>query len=96
MNEQRVDIKKFTDAIAGAVSVKLTGKVTQVIGLVIESQGPTVSVGELCYVSSHFPNVPPVPAEVVGFREGFVMLMPIGEMQGIGPGCEVVSAQKTL
>ncbi len=94
--KQSVDIKKFTDAIAGAVSVKLTGKVTQVIGLVIESQGPTVSVGELCYVSSHFPNVPPVPAEVVGFREGFVMLMPIGEMQGIGPGCEVVSAQKTL
>ena len=92
----QVDIKKFTDAVKGSVSIKLTGKVTQVVGLVIESQGPTVSVGELCYVSSHFPNVPPVPAEVVGFREGFVMLMPVGEMQGIGPGCEVVSAQKTL
>jgi len=92
----QVDIKKFTDAVKSSVSIKLTGKVTQVVGLVIESQGPTVSVGELCYVSSHFPNVPPVPAEVVGFREGFVMLMPVGEMQGIGPGCEVVSAQKTL
>ncbi|MFC2768163.1 MAG: flagellar protein export ATPase FliI [Mitsuokella sp.] len=92
----RVNVKKFKDAIRAASSVKLTGKVTQVIGLVIESQGPTVSVGELCYVSSHFSNVPPVPAEVVGFREGYVMLMPVGEMQGIGPGCEVVSAQKTL
>ena len=92
----QVDVKKFKDAIAGCTSVKLTGKVTQVIGLVIESEGPTVSVGELCYVSSHFPNVPPIPAEVVGFRDGHVMLMPVGEMQGIGPGCEVVSAQKTL
>ena len=92
----QVDIKKFTDAVKGSVSIKLTGKVTQVVGLVIESQGPTVSVGELCYVSSHFPNVPPVPAEVAGFREGCVRLMPVGEMQGIGPGCEVVSAQKTL
>ena len=65
-----VNTQKFKDAIASCQSMKLTGKVTQVIGLVIESQGPTVSVGELCYVSSHFPGVPPLPAEVVGFREG--------------------------
>ena len=94
--DTKVNITKFIDAVDQCISVKLTGKVTQVIGLVIESQGPVVSVGELCYVHSHFPDVPPVPAEVVGFREGYVMLMPVGEMQGIGPGCEVVSAQKTL
>ncbi len=92
----RLNIDKFIDAIHDCSSVKLTGKVTQVIGLVIESQGPTVSVGELCYVSSHTPGVPPIPAEVVGFREGYVMLMPVGEMQGIGPGCEVTSSQKML
>ncbi|MBR2216284.1 MAG: flagellar protein export ATPase FliI [Selenomonadaceae bacterium] len=94
--EITVDTKKFYEAIDDCISIKLTGKVTQIIGLVIESQGPTVSVGELCYVSSHFPGVPPLPAEVVGFREGSVLLMPVGEMAGIGPGCEVVSAQKTL
>ena len=92
----KLNIDKFTEAVYECSSVKLTGKVTQVIGLVIESQGPTVSVGELCYVSSHNPDVPPIPAEVVGFREGYVMLMPVGEMQGIGPGCEVVAAQKML
>ncbi len=94
--DMKVDISKFMDAIDQCISIKLTGKVTQVIGLVIESQGPLVSVGELCYIHSHLPEFPPVPAEVVGFREGYVMLMPIGEMQGIGPGCEVVAAQKTL
>ena len=92
----KLNIDKFTDAIHECSSVKLTGKVTQVIGLVIQSQGPTVSVGELCYISSHNPDVPPIPAEVVGFREGYVMLMPVGEMQGIGPGCEVTAAQKML
>ena len=92
----KLNINKFTDAIQECSCVKLTGKVTQVIGLVIESQGPTVSVGELCYISSHNPDVPPIPAEVVGFREGYVMLMPVGEMQGIGPGCEVTAAQKML
>ena len=92
----QLNISKFTEAVQNCQSMKLIGKVTQVIGLVIESQGPTVSLGELCYIKSHFPDVLPIPAEVVGFREGYVMLMPVGEMQGIGPGCEVVSAQKTL
>lgn len=95
-NSFKLNIDKFLRAVDESPAVRLVGKVTQVIGLVIESQGPTVSVGELCYVSSHFPGVPPIPAEVVGFREGYVMLMPVGEMQGIGPGCEVISAQKTL
>ncbi len=90
------NLRKFTQAIDDAEPIKMSGKITQIIGLVIESRGPNVSMGELCYISSRFPGVPPIPAEVVGFREGLVLLMPIGEMQGIGPGCEVVSAQKTL
>ena len=94
--EINIDKQKFLNAVDGCVPIQLTGKVTQVIGLVIESQGPPVSVGELCYVHSHFSGQPPVPAEVVGFRDGHVMLMPVGDMQGIGPGCEVISAQKTL
>ena len=91
-----LNLKKFSRAIEDTESIKMSGKVTQVIGLVIESKGPNVSLGELCYIRSRFPNVEPIPAEVVGFREGLVLLMPIGEMQGIGPGCEVISAQKTL
>lgn len=51
---------------------------------------------ELCYVCSKFPETEPIPAEAVGFRGGHILLMPIGEMQGIGPGCEVIAAQKTL
>ena len=91
-----VNIRKFMDAIDDCESIKMSGKITQVIGLVIESQGPNVSMGELCYVHSRLSGVEPVPAEVVGFREGHVLLMPIGEMQGIGPGCEVVAAQRML
>ncbi|MBP5199389.1 MAG: flagellar protein export ATPase FliI [Schwartzia sp.] len=90
------NLTKISRAIEDAEPIKMNGKVTQVIGLVIEAKGPNVSLGELCYIKSRFPNVEPIPAEVVGFREGLVLLMPIGEMQGIGPGCEVLSAQKTL
>ena len=92
----KMDIKKFIAAVDACESIKMIGKVVEIIGLVIESQGPNVSVGELCYIKSRFEGVDPIPAEVVGFRDGKVLLMPIGEMQGVGPGCEVASAQQTL
>ena len=67
-----INIEKFQSAIKDCESIKLNGKVTQVIGLVIESRGPNVSLGELCYICSNFPGVEPIPADVVGFRDGFM------------------------
>lgn len=89
------DPGKYLSAIYAADTMKLNGKITQIVGLVIESQGPNVTLGELCYIYPRSQGEP-IPAEVVGFRENRVLLMPVGEMQGIGPGCEVVSAHKTL
>lgn len=70
--------------------IKQNGRVVQVIGLVIESQGPAGSVGELCYIRPGN-GAPLVPAEIVGFKEGRGLLMPLGEMRGIRPGSEVVA-----
>ena len=91
-----INLEKFHTAIDHCQSMNMIGKVVQIVGLVIECNGPNVSMGELCYVHSHFEDVEPLPAEVVGFREGYVLLMPLGETKGIGPGCQVVSAQKVL
>lgn len=70
--------------------IKQNGRVVQVIGLVIESEGPAGSVGELCYISPNGSSSA-VPAEIVGFKEGRVLLMALGEMQGIHPGSEVIA-----
>ena len=91
-----INLEKFNTAIDHCKSMNMIGKVVQIVGLVIECNGPNASMGELCYVHSHFEDVEPLPAEVVGFREGYVLLMPLGETKGIGPGCQVVSAQKVL
>ncbi len=91
-----INLEKFNTAIDHCKSMNMIGKVVQIVGLVIECNGPNVSMGELCYVHSHFEDVEPLPAEVVGFRDGYVLLMPLGETKGIGPGCQVVSAQKVL
>ena len=91
-----IDSSRIANAVAASSPMLLTGKVTQIIGLVIESDGPNVIIGESCYVYPRTIGSPPLRAEVVGFRENKVLLMPLGEMSGIGPGCEVVASEKTL
>lgn len=87
--------EKYLDAISSVEPMKISGKITQIVGLVIEAQGPCANLGDLCYICPRGEGVN-IPAEVVGFRQNRVLLMPIGEMQGIGPGCEVFSAHHTL
>ena len=71
--------------------VQRVGTVTGVAGLVIESDGPNVGLGELCLVRSSRDGFS-VRAEVVGFREHRVLLMPLGETAGLHVGCEVAAA----
>ena len=65
------------------------GKVTRVVGLVIEAAGLDVGLGELCRVTS-LTGDRSVLAEVVGFHERGVLLMPLGEMDGLHPGSSVL------
>ena len=74
--------------------VRYSGKVTKVVGLTIEAEGPETHIGALCHVFSQ--NNRMVLAEVVGFKDKKVLLMPIGDMSGIGPGNLVVAADKDL
>jgi flagellum-specific ATP synthase len=64
------------------------GRVNNLIGLIIEATGLVAEVGEVCKISAGRDR-PPVSAEVVGFREGRTLLMPLGELHGIGPGTKV-------
>jgi len=75
--------------------VKINGRVVQVVGLVAESQGPDVRVGDLCRISSR-DDSHSLDAEVVGFREDRVLLMPLGDLREIGPGCDVISMDRPL
>jgi len=71
------------------------GRVVQLIGLVIESEGPLAAVGELCRIESAGHNASTL-AEVVGFRNHHVLLMPLGELHGIHPGSEVIALGSAL
>ena len=71
--------------------VRRVGTVTGVAGLIIESDGPNVGLGDLCVVRSTRTDFT-VRAEVVAFREHRVLLMPLGETPGLHVGCEVEAA----
>jgi flagellum-specific ATP synthase len=76
-----------------APAVRRLGRVTAVTGLIIESEGPNVGLGELCLLSSerdHFE----VMAEVVGFRGERVLLMPLGDTTGLHAGCPVAACDR--
>jgi len=87
------------DAAAGALRDadlhRLRGRVTNLIGLVIEASGLEAEVGELCTIEAGRVR-DRVPAEVVGFRNGRTLLMPLGEMRGIGPGNRVTATGRPL
>ena len=80
-------LEEEIEAVRSWEGLSVSGRVTKIIGLLIESQGPNVHLGEMCYIynKSHVP----IPCEVVGFKEGSVLLMSLGEMSQIAPGSEV-------
>src|SRR5271166_726373 len=75
-----------------SASMERVGTATSVAGLIIESEGPNVGLGDLCVVRSPRTNFS-VRAEIVGFREHRNLLMALGDMQGLHVGCEVVASE---
>lgn len=92
---QDIDFSKYRNVLSRNDLIKYTGKVSQVVGLTVESQGPAVNLGELCSIYPLKSNTP-IMAEVVGFRDNIVSLMPLGDMSGIGPGSRIEALGRSL
>jgi flagellum-specific ATP synthase len=76
-------------AVQAVDPLVVTGKVAGVSGLLIESRGglSRLSVGARAEIDRH--GRPPLPAEVVGFREAKALLMPFGPVEGVAPGADI-------
>lgn len=84
-----IDWQHLKDTVSRLVPFAFTGKVQEMVGLVIVSKGPQSAMGSVCRLEIPPPQAP-VLAQVVGFRQGRVLLMPYGEARGIGPQVRVV------
>lgn len=69
----------YIPIVESTASIKCTGKVSQILGLTIEGDGPAVNMGEYCLIKTKDGEL--LPSEVVGFKSGRVILMPLGEVR---------------
>lgn len=89
-----IDLSKYFQMIKEAQTVRVRGRVTELTGLIIKAAVPGVRVGEVVEIRGRHRAM--VRAEVVGFQGDHVMLMPLGELSGIGPESEVIPTGRAL
>jgi flagellum-specific ATP synthase len=75
--------------------IEVRGRIVEVVGLLVESTGPSASIGEICHILDKNGELI-VRAEVVGFRGERVLLMPLGAIEGVHPGDTVVATRRPL
>ena len=85
-------IAKCKNLIKETDPIKVYGRVDKGVGLVIEGLGPRANIGDVCLIQpSDLVKDSFVEAEVIGFREDRILLMPLQEMRGIGPGSRIIA-----
>jgi len=89
MSLTALDVNLFNKRLKSSNLWERGGKVTRVTGLTLEARGLKAAIGEICWIYNN--GLTPIVAEVVGFREEVTLLMPLGELEGIGPGCRVMA-----
>lgn len=95
MSLSDIYIEKYRRVINRTDTIKINGKVTDVIGLVIVSLGPNVSLGEICTIVDRSGSEV-CKTEVVGFKEGKVLSIALGEVEKISPACEIIASGRSL
>ncbi|ONI46362.1 flagellar protein export ATPase FliI [Candidatus Epulonipiscium fishelsonii] len=89
-----MNIDKYNGIINNQMWV-YTGKVTKIVGMAIECEGPISNIGDICEIHSQS-GTKKLLAEVVGFKDKNILMMPLGNIEGIGPGCKVISNGQKL
>lgn len=87
--------KQFSDILKKTSPLQHSGKVTKVIGLVIESEGPKGKIGEVCILKDRAGNEIS-KSEIVGFKDNRILSMVLGDLVEISPGTEIIATGETL
>src|SRR5882757_5785607 len=78
----------YFEAVRAADLTPVAGRVVRVVGLLVESDGPRAAVGDVCEIAGAG-GEPPLIVEVVGFRDGRLLSVPLGGTAGITPGSRI-------
>ena len=86
---------RYLELLRAAEPLEYGGRVSKIVGLTVESSGPAGKIGDICHIYT-LKQDRVMRAEVVGFRENRVLMMPFGNLEGVGLGSRVVSANSTF
>ncbi len=89
-----IDLSAYIKAVRNCEPLEVYGRIVEITGLTIKATGLDVSIGEACKIYSD--SGPVIDAEVVGFKEGKVVLMATGEISGIRHGSRVLPLGKNI
>lgn len=89
MSAAWLDLTRLERAVAGCKTVRSVGTVTRTVGLLVESRGPAVGVGEFCEIQTR--DGTRIRTQVIGFRDGQVLSMPLEEVAGLQLGDTIVA-----
>lgn len=95
MNPADLLLKKYASVIGSATTVETIGRITQVTGMVLESQGPQAPIGEVCILRNRMGNEV-CRSEIVGFKDNKILSMVLGDLENIEPGMEIAASGTTL
>jgi len=91
----KIDFQPYFEAVENVKNFRTFGKVSEVIGLIVEATGLEAAVGEVCHIM--LPRKDEyIAAEVVGFKNDRTLLMPLGDLSGVAPGCLVEATGRSL
>lgn len=93
--KQVIDLNGYLKDVSRASTIQVRGRVTELAGIIVKAVIPGVRMGEVCLIQTHGTDKP-IKAEVVGFRGEEVLLMPLGDMEGVGPDSEVTPTGEKL
>ncbi len=84
-----IDLSRYTAAMNRIQPLRMEGEVVELVGLIVESRGPAAAMGDFCEIRTRSGR--PVRAQVIGFREGRILLMPLEETDGLSLGDRVIA-----
>ena len=87
--QREFSLTRYYDIVRRIEPMPMSGHVVRTVGLIVESRGPRARVGEVCELRRS--DAAPLPLEVVGFREGLLLTVPLGTTTGIRPGDVIVA-----
>ena len=87
-----MNLKPYYDQLARIETCRWTGSVTELVGLLVESKGPEAAVGDFCEIGTRTGRV--IRTQVIGFRDGHVLSMPLEETDGLHLGDPIVGRKE--